>query len=301
MIKLFENKIIYIIPVLITIITSILLAVFLEQKIINNILFFGFNASASTSNVFLDVSNIIRFGITFSAGLISVFNPCGFALLSIYLSVFIQRRDKQNDIQNYEKNLSSGLKITNHYLRKLFEATSISLTISVGFVIIFFVIGILLSAGFYTIRSFFSYIGIIISIFLVFIGFYSLYGGTFYTPIIERIANKISYKNQSSYIFYFSYGLSYGLTSLSCTLPIFMSIVFSISSLSEIHFLLTDFLLFGFGVWVALFIISISLIFVKILLQKVNYFLKIYKYVTSIFIILCGIYLILYWMTEIKF
>ena len=200
-----------------------------------------------------------------------------------------------------DKTLSSKLKIINHYLRKLFEATSISLSVTAGFVIIFFVIGILLSAGFYTIRSFFSYIGIIISIFLVFIGFYSLYGGTFYTPIIERIANKINYKNQSSYIFYFSYGLSYGLTSLSCTLPIFMSIVFSISSVSEIHFLLTDFLLFGFGVWVALFIISISLIFVKILLQKISYFLKIYKYVTSIFIILCGIYLILYWTTEIKF
>jgi cytochrome c-type biogenesis protein len=265
------------------------LGLFLKSEDINKFLFFGFEASANTSSVFLNFSDLLRSGISFSAGLVAVFNPCGFALLSVYFASFLNR----NKRIEYKNNSSK-------YFLKIYDPIYVSTVVMIGFVIIFFIFGITLSAGFYAIKNTFSYFGLIISIFLFAYGFFILSGGNIYFNKLQKIANLLDSKNTNSSKFYFIYGLSYGITSLSCTLPIFMSIVFSLSNMSKIEFLLRDFILFSVGTWVALLSVSFALLFLNIIVQKIKFFLSIYKYISSLVLIISGSYLILYWLSDFK-
>ncbi|MBL06648.1 MAG: hypothetical protein CL773_02115 [Chloroflexi bacterium] len=261
----------------------VLLGFFLESENISNILFFGFEISANTSTFFSNLSTLLRSGIAFSAGLVAVFNPCGFALLSVYFSYFIGRKDN--------KNLDSSL-------RKVSESILISTTVTIGFILIFFLFGLMISSGFYALKNIFSYLGLVISVILLGYGFYMLSGGTIYFSGLNRLANSVGSNTEKNLRFYFYYGISFGLTSLSCSLPVFMSIVFSFSNTSSIGNLFLDFTLFSIGSWISLIIVSISLLFLKVIIEKIKIFFKIYNYVASVILIISGSYLILYWMSE---
>tara|TARA_Y100000768_G_scaffold387627_1_gene379548 strand:+ start:1203 stop:1985 length:783 start_codon:yes stop_codon:yes gene_type:complete len=259
------------------------LGFFLDSENITKFLSLGFEASASTSTAFINLSSILRAGIAFSAGLVAVFNPCGFALLSVYLSYFIKDRNTQKSVSAY---------------KNIYESILISTAVTIGFVIIFFIFGIMISGGFYSLKSIFSYVGILISVILLGYGFYVLSGGMIYFSKLNVISNSINSKNDKSLKFYFYYGISYGLTSLSCSLPIFMSIVFSFSNTSSFDLLIKDFVLFSMGAWFSLIIVSFALLFLKSFLEKIKLFFKIYNLATSIILIVSGSYLILYWMSE---
>ena len=79
-----------------------------------------------------------------------------------------------------------------------------------------------------------------------------------------------------------------------------MSVVFSLTNVSEIQILLKDFILFSVGTWFALITVSFGLLFLKLVVDKVKVFLIIYKYITSAVLILSSAYLIFYWMSEFK-
>ena len=121
-----------------------------------------------------------------------------------------------------------------------------------------------------------------------------------YFSKLSKLSNSINSSNEKSLKLYFYYGISYGLTSLSCSLPIFMSIVFSFSNTSSINLLFKDFLLFSMGAWMSLIIVSLALFFIKTFLEKIKMFFKIYNFLASIILIVSGSYLILYWISEFK-
>ena len=261
----------------------VLLGFFLDSEKISNILFFGFEISANTSTFFSNISILLRSGMAFTAGLVAVYNPCGFALLSVYLSYFITRKDS--------KNMNSNMK-------KVSESILVSTTVTIGFILIFFLFGLLISSGFYALKNIFSYIGLFISFILLAYGFYMLSGRTIYFSGLNKLANSMGSSEDKNLKFYFYYGISFGLTSLSCSLPIFMSIVFSFSNTSSIGNLFLDFALFSMGSWISLVIVSISLLFLKVIIEKIKIFFKIYNYLASVILIISGSYLILYWMSE---
>ena len=280
---------IYFVLFIVSLFLIISTGIFLSLENLNKILFLGFEASSSTSAFYLNFSNLIRSGIAFSAGLVAVFNPCGFALLSVYLSSFL-RKDEKPLYMNSSSVIS----------RKILEPIYISTIVTIGFIIVFFIFGSIISAGFYSIRSIFSYFGLLISILLLGYGFFILYGGNIYFSKLQKLAYFFDSEKSGTSRFYFVYGISYGITSLSCTLPIFMSVVFSLTNVSEIQILLKDFILFSVGTWFALITVSFGLLFLKLVVDKVKVFLIIYKYITSAVLILSSAYLIFYWMSEFK-
>tara|TARA_B100001741_G_scaffold138472_1_gene114093 strand:+ start:247 stop:801 length:555 start_codon:yes stop_codon:yes gene_type:complete len=183
-------------------------------------------------------------------------------------------------------------------VKKISESILISTTVTIGFILIFFLFGLLISSGFYALKNIFSYLGLFISVILLAYGFYMLSGRTVYFSGLNKLANSMGSSDDKNLKFYFYYGISFGLTSLSCSLPVFMSIVFSFSNTSSIGNLFLDFALFSMGSWISLIIVSISLLFLKVVIEKIKIFFKIYNYLASVILILSGSYLILYWMSE---
>ena len=62
---------------------------------------------------------------------------------------------------------------------------------------------------------------------------------------------------------YFLFGISYGIASLSCTLPIFLSVIGTSFAASTILTSLSQFLLYGMGMGVVIMVLTLGVAFFK--------------------------------------
>ena len=104
----------------------------------------------------------LRVGYPFGAGMVSTVNPCGFAMLPAYLSLYLGTQDDTF----HQRSLA---------LRTL-KALFVGLTVSAGFVLLFAVIGAGISAGGRFIISAMPWIAIVIGIGLAILGLWMLTG-----------------------------------------------------------------------------------------------------------------------------
>ena len=107
----------------------------------------------------------------------------------------------------------------------------------------------------------------------------------------------ININTNSPFRNFFVYGLSYGIASISCTLPLFIALISN--SISTGGFLngVKQFISYSFGMTSVILIITLLASFFKNVsnLQKTSV-TKWYKYLSGILISLVGIYLIMYWL-----
>ncbi len=134
------------------------------------------------------LSALLPFGLAFGAGVVAAVNPCGFAMLPAYLSLYLGNQE-------------------------------------VGFVLLFKLAGVVVSAGGSAILGTMPWVGMVIGAALILIGLWMLAGRTLYTGIFERFAMRIGDPKAMSVRGFFLFGLAYGLASLSCTLPVFLAVM----------------------------------------------------------------------------
>ena len=137
-----------------------------------------------------------------AAGLIAAFNPCGFAMLPAYLSYFLGLETNNDDTE--QAGVFNGLKV--------------SLTLSLGFVFVFAVIGILTNTiiSEASIERQAGYITLGIGVLLVLVGLAMLAG---YHPVLNIPRMQIKTSNrQLPTIFYLVFHM---LVSIGCSAPIF--------------------------------------------------------------------------------
>ncbi len=146
-------------------------------------------------------------GYAFGAGMIAAVNPCGFAMLPAYLALYLGAGEQVDQ--------RSGV-------RRLAEAVVVGGTVSAGFVVLFAAAGAVISAGGRFLLPVMPWVGLTIGIGLVLLGLAMLVGRTFNPMLFEQLADRIGYSRERSLHGFFLFGLTYGLCSLSCTLPVFM-------------------------------------------------------------------------------
>ena len=150
--------------------------------------------------------------LAFSAGLISFVNPCGFALLPVYITYYFKN-------EGLEKK---------PLLSRIFVGLIFGFMVSLGFVAIFSLIGFIVT---YIGRGLLKYVGwfdLSIGILLIVIGFIYLFNLNSkislnrFTNFGEKLkSNKLNNK----YASFFLYGMGFAIASLGCTLPIFLLVV----------------------------------------------------------------------------
>ena len=96
-----------------------------------------------------------------------------------------------------------------------------------GFVALFGAAGLLVSASQELVKDVLPWIGFVLGVLMSLIAAYILLGGKVYAGIGQRMADRVGDPRVSSLTGYFLFGVSYALASLSCTLPIFLSVVTS--------------------------------------------------------------------------
>ena len=219
----------------------------------------------------------------FATGLVAAFNPCGFAMLPAYLSYFVSLESSE------EANIG----------RNIFRGLVVGLTLTVGFILFFGVIGLLtstiVSQG--AIQSRLSWATFIIGILMLPLGIAMLMG---YEPklLIPRL-NKGGTSRQLPSIFLF--GVSFAVVSLGCTAPLFFAtVVGSFESRNVLEGTLV-FLAYGGGMSLIVMILTLATAIGRN--EIATSMRRVLPYVSKIsggFLVLAGGFLILYGWWEIQ-
>ncbi len=209
----------------------------------------------------------------FSAGIVSFFNPCSFALLPAYLSYFLGREEE--DISR-----------TNSLLRGLkFGGLA-----SAGFVTFFGGIGVGVALVGSQIKNIFTQLLPLIGLVLVILGIFWVLGRQ--VLYMEKLSNAVSFSRSSFFLF----GIAYGLSSLACVFPVFLMLTFTSIEAGGILSGFSVFLVFSIAMSIMLVSVSLAVSLSKYyILEKLK---GVEKYVTKIsglILIGVGLYFIFYY------
>jgi cytochrome c-type biogenesis protein len=167
-------------------------------------------------------------GLAFGAGVLSTLNPCGFALLPAYVSYTIEQQMAASSNQQ-----PSGW-------QQLLRGGLLGLPLAAGFLLVFLVAGVVLALGGRLLVHLFPWLAIVVGLGLILLGGWTLVTGrTLEVPSLGAMATTIgktrpgkgatevtpgqtpSHALRASWVF----GVGYGLSSLGCTLPVFLLVV----------------------------------------------------------------------------
>jgi cytochrome c biogenesis protein CcdA len=225
---------------------------------------------------------VLPVGFAFGAGMVSALNPCGFAMLPAYLSLYLG-----NDEDDFRKHSLA---------RRALRAILIGTVVSLGFILLFGLAGVVVSAGGNAILGIMPWVGAVIGVVLILMGVWMFAGRGLYTGVFERVAERIGDPKAMSVRSFFLFGLAYGLASLSCTLPVFLAVVGSSVAAGSFASGAVQFLGYGLGMASVLLALTLALAFFK--QGMLLWFRKSVAYVqmaSAVLLVVAGGYIIYYW------
>ena len=215
----------------------------------------------------------------FSVGAISSVNPCGFALLPAYFARRLGVDTGGDSGGEIAKASASGL------------ALSAGAAATAGFVLIFGIIGGIIAMGAFWLSAVLPWAGFAIGFVLAVIGIVILSG----RQIGIRLPTNWSRGTDNGLRGDFLFGLGYGTASLSCTLPIFLSVTAVATTGSFLESVLS-FVAFGLGMGTILTAIAVAAALSQDgLASAFKQFLPYAHKVSGAVLLLAGLYVIFYW------
>ncbi len=223
-------------------------------------------------------------GYSFGAGLVSTVNPCGFAMLPAYLSLYLGTQDDTF----HQRSLA---------LRTL-KALFVGLTVSAGFVLLFAVIGAGVSAGGRFIISAMPWIAIVIGIGLAILGLWMLTGRAVNAEFFAKLASRIGDPREIGVRGFFLFGVAFGAASLSCTLPIFLVVVGSALATGGFLSGLVQFISYGMGMGLVLIVLTLGIALFKegIIVTGLRGLFPYVERVAAVLLLVAGSYIVYYWL-----
>ena len=221
---------------------------------------------------------------SFSAGVVSAVNPCGFAMLPAYLGLY----------------MSMGIddKTSIHYRQMILKGLFIGCSVGFGILSLFLLVGLITGFALTLLRSVMEWIGIGLGICLISFGIWLTNGGRIYTNVTARIGQSIGNPNLINLRGFFLFGVSYGIASLSCTLPIFLAVVGVNLKASSIYDSMLQFGLYGIGMGSMIMFVTLSMVALKgVMIRYIKSVLPYVERIGFLLVVVSGMYIVFYWMT----
>ncbi len=216
----------------------------------------------------------------FTAGLVATVNPCGFAMLPAYLGYFLGM-DETTD--------RKPVTAVGHALRT-------GAVVSAGFLLVFGVAGTIIVAGVRSLTTVLPWVALVVGVGLVGLGI-ALLRGRYLTIRLPSVRGKKGKTNGSLFVF----GISYAIASLSCTLPIFLSLV--ATTFTQTTFLagFAAFISYGLGMSMVLIGITVALALGKdTLVRKLRSTAPYINKISGVVMIAAGGFIVWYWATILR-
>lgn len=225
---------------------------------------------------------LLPFGFAFGAGVVAAVNPCGFAMLPAYLSLYLGSRE-------------AGFEKRSAPVRAL-RALGVGTLVSLGFVGLFGLAGVVVAAGGSAILGSMPWVGAVIGAGLVLMGLWMLAGRTFYAGLFERLAARVGDPAAMGPRGFFLFGLAYGLASLSCTLPVFLAVVGGGLAAGSFAAGAGQFAGYALGMTSVLLTLTLGLALLKGgVVSRLRGVVPYVQVASAVLLVLAGSYIVLYW------
>jgi cytochrome c-type biogenesis protein len=221
-------------------------------------------------------------GIAFAAGLVATVNPCGFAMLPAYLSYFMGL-DEDDDQKSGTPGIGQALKV--------------GAIVSTGFLVVFGTTGILINAGVRSIIDWIPFVALGVGVLMMILGIAMLRGFEVNIGFLKAGRGATTRDNNSM----FTFGITYALASLSCTLPVFLSVV--VGSLASASFVsgLATYVAYAAGMSVVLISLTIAVAMAKHgLVRRLRSMLPYVQRVSAGFLVVAGAYVTWFWIDDLS-
>ena len=218
--------------------------------------------------------------LAFAAGLVATVNPCGFAMLPAYLSYFMGFEEDQ---------ASRG--------RAMRSALAVGAVVSTGFLVVFGLAGLLITAGFRFVIGAIPWFAVVVGVGVVALGIALLLGReiTVGLPKAHRAASGRGYRTV------FLFGVSYAVASLSCTLPVFLTVVAAQVTRGSFVSGVATFLAYASGMALVLMAITVALAVGKrSLVGRLKGAGRSIGRASGVILVATGSYIVWFWIVSIR-
>lgn len=225
-----------------------------------------------------------RLALAFSAGMVATVNPCGFALLPAYLSYFL-------GLEQPEDATGSAARRS-----PVLRALVVSAAVTAGFLVVFGIMGLAWSSVSSAIGQRLPWFTLVIGIGLVALGIAVLRG---FEPTV-RLPHVDMDRSGRELVTMFLYGISYAVASLSCTIPVFISLV-SVTLDGSFAQSLGAFVAYGLGMGMTLGILTMAVALART--GVVTAFRRILPHmqaISGVLLVLAGLFVGYYAWVEIR-
>jgi cytochrome c-type biogenesis protein len=218
--------------------------------------------------------------LAFAAGLVATVNPCGFAMLPAYLSYFM-------GIEDEDQSRVGALR----------GALVVGAIVSSGFLVVFGLAGILITAGFRVVIDVIPWVAIVVGVAVIGLGMalvrgYELKVGL---PKAGKAASGRGYRSV------FLFGISYAVASLSCTLPVFLTVVATQVTRGSFVSGIATFVAYGAGMAVVLMAVTIAIAVGKqTLIARLRGSARHISRVSGVILIAAGVYIVWFWTVSLR-
>lgn len=221
-------------------------------------------------------------GLAFAAGLVATINPCGFAMLPAYLSFFLGLEDSEPG-EDRRAGITATLRVGG--------------IVSLGFFVVFGVTGVLINAGARAIIDWIPYLALGVGVAMVALGV-AMWRGYELDVGFFKVQRGTAGRDAKSV---FTFGVSYAVASLSCTLPVFLSVVVgSIASTSFVGGFAT-YIVYGAGMSVLLMGVTLAVALAKQgVVIRLKSMLRHVHRVSAAFLVVAGLYIVWFWIDDLS-
>lgn len=232
------------------------------------------------------VASLLPFGYAFGAGMVSAVNPCGFAMLPVYLTLYLGAKESEFR----QKSVFS----------RLLKAFWIAFVVTAGFALLFGLVGAIVSAGGSFLMGVMPWLAVFVGIGLMFLGLWMLLGNTISSHFFLAVAGRISDPRKMSVLGFFLFGIAFGATSLSCTLPIFLMVVGSSVAAGDFSGGLLQFLSYILGMGSVMLILTLGIALVKegVVVGTLRKILPYVQKISALLLLVAGGYIVYYWLSS---
>ena len=208
-------------------------------------------------------------------GALSVLNPCGFPLLPAFLSFYVGTDDTR--LPSAASRVAQGLQI--------------GLLVTAGFLGVFTLIGLPITLGANAVARVIPWVGLGVGALLIVVGAAALAGKSVrlgHTPSAHRDG-----RSRAAVV---TFGVGYGLASLGCTLPLFLTLIAASLTSDGTASSLVVFAAFGTGMGVVMMALSVMAAFARQgLTRLLRRALPWLSRASGTILVIAGSYLTYYW------
>lgn len=229
-----------------------------------------------------NLSSLLPLGFAFTVGMVATVNPCGFVMLPAYLGLYIGT-DSGDESVRIDKRMA--------------RAGTVSLSVGLGFILLFGIVGVVITSVTSSIVQYFDWIGLGVGILMGGTAAYVLAGGKLYNNFAQNTGSKIGDPRDTTLIGYFLFGVSYAVASLGCTLPLFLAVVAS-SATGSFLFGASQFVSYALGMAFLFAALTLSVaLFQGAMIKWVRKAIPYVQPISAVLLLLAGAYLVFYWLT----